>query len=283
MFCPLADFQKYLRIAPIGWLLPSIISESGTLLRLYRSFRWRSNEGETIYDENYRQESFWGIVESFLVSLAVSISDYYHMGWYTIAELVRNILGGISSIISVVSVQSDMNQFGTITAQRHGRTIASKRGVFNSMPELEDVTNVIQNDNMLSKFATSNDKLEPAFVRETDFPSGWMVYHPKLGVVPKVVADELEREQPTDREPESFNDINKLGSAAADYVTTTVSEITPDVTNGKDSFAPNGHVHATRSQTREMQPTTISHGDRDQCSQGDAKSGLPVLRSIMAT
>ena len=39
-----------------------------------------------------------------------------------------------------------------------------------------------------------NAVLEPSFLREEDYPDGWLVYHPTLGVVLKEVADKHDRE-----------------------------------------------------------------------------------------
>lgn len=47
----------------------------------------------------------------------------------------------------------------------------------------------------------SSTEIEPAFLNDTDYPEGWLVYHPKLGVIPKEEADRFDRntEGPTCR------------------------------------------------------------------------------------
>lgn len=40
-------------------------------------------------------------------------------------------------------------------------------------------------------------RIEPAFLDEKDYPPGWLVYHPRLGVVPKDEADKFDRDNPT--------------------------------------------------------------------------------------
>jgi len=40
-------------------------------------------------------------------------------------------------------------------------------------------------------------RIEPAFLDEKDYPPGWLVYHPSLGVVPKDEADKFDRDNPT--------------------------------------------------------------------------------------
>jgi hypothetical protein len=37
------------------------------------------------------------------------------------------------------------------------------------------------------------DDIEPAFLNEQDYPPGWLVYHPVLGVVPKEQADQYDK------------------------------------------------------------------------------------------
>ena len=44
--------------------------------------------------------------------------------------------------------------------------------------------------------APSQDEIEPAFLDEKDYPPGWLVYHPLLGVVTKEEADNHDRENP---------------------------------------------------------------------------------------
>lgn len=43
---------------------------------------------------------------------------------------------------------------------------------------------------------SSQEEIEPAFLDESDYPPGWLVYHPTLGVVPKAEADEYDRDNP---------------------------------------------------------------------------------------
>ena len=42
---------------------------------------------------------------------------------------------------------------------------------------------------------SKNDDIEPAFLKEEDYPPGWLVYHPVLGVVPKTEADRYPKEE----------------------------------------------------------------------------------------
>lgn len=46
-------------------------------------------------------------------------------------------------------------------------------------------------------------ELEPAFLRESDYPPGWMVYHPVLRVVTKTEAEQYDRKQETEQHERS--------------------------------------------------------------------------------
>jgi len=48
-------------------------------------------------------------------------------------------------------------------------------------------------------------ELEPAFLRESDYPAGWMVYHPILGVVLKTAADQYDASNNRRRQKEEAN------------------------------------------------------------------------------
>jgi hypothetical protein len=54
------------------------------------------------------------------------------------------------------------------------------------------------------------DTIEPAFLNEEDYPPGWLVYHPVLGVVPKEEADQYDRQwklqQQKQQQKETVND-----------------------------------------------------------------------------
>lgn len=46
-----------------------------------------------------------------------------------------------------------------------------------------------------SSASISSTELEPAFLNDEDYPPGWLLYHPILGVVSKEVADAYDRQQ----------------------------------------------------------------------------------------
>ena len=59
-----------------------------------------------------------------------------------------------------------------------------------SMPDLEPI--VSQSEKGHVAFQHKNCDLEPAFPDGTQYPHGWLVYHPRLGVVTKEEADSYE-------------------------------------------------------------------------------------------
>jgi hypothetical protein len=59
------------------------------------------------------------------------------------------------------------------------------------MPELELLIDSIIQPTPTQRIR--KDELEPAFLKESDYPPGWMVYHPVLGVVSKEEADKYNK------------------------------------------------------------------------------------------
>ena len=60
-------------------------------------------------------------------------------------------------------------------------------------PELQQqpsLPSVVQN-----QVALNQDDIEPAFLNDQDYPPGWLVYHPLLGVVSKEDADKYDKDQ----------------------------------------------------------------------------------------
>lgn len=79
-----------------------------------------------------------------------------------------------------------------------------RRQVSGQMPELEIVETTVddrKHSNVSKGRARkrNRDELEPAFLYEDDYPPGWLVYHPVLGVVEKTEADRYDEEK--EREP----------------------------------------------------------------------------------
>mmetsp|Transcript_30276 Transcript_30276/g.69801 ORF Transcript_30276/g.69801 Transcript_30276/m.69801 type:complete len:95 (-) Transcript_30276:149-433(-) len=63
---------------------------------------------------------------------------------------------------------------------------SSKQRMRNTaLPELENIALVEKNKQRKQQ----QDDLEPAFLNEKDYPPGWLVFHPVLGVVAKTDLD----------------------------------------------------------------------------------------------
>lgn len=60
-----------------------------------------------------------------------------------------------------------------------------------------DSSDMIEKMNSTQRIPPSSygDEIEPAFLDEQDYPPGWLVYHPLLGVVSKDEADSYDRNQ----------------------------------------------------------------------------------------
>ena len=52
-----------------------------------------------------------------------------------------------------------------------------------------------QQQSSLPSVALNQDDIEPAFLNDQDYPPGWLVYHPLLGVVSKEDADKYDKDQ----------------------------------------------------------------------------------------
>ena len=115
------------------------------------------------------------------------------------------------------------------------------------------------------KVQWNQNSIEPAFLRESDYPAGWLVYHPVLGVVDKVAADKYNEEQRRQGTPEVEDEEEQsppTGIGASDKNQSAEGE------DGNGSYCQNG-VYADSSSQSPLP------------KQQD--SGVPVLRSIAAS
>jgi hypothetical protein len=109
--------------------------------------------------------------------------------WDTVAFYLQTVWRMLNVFISVPdnnnSLQQQQQQNGGTTA-----TTRRSRGRHGAMPELEEP---LQNGNGTSVVdetqAEHAIELEPAFLDPKQYPPGWLVYDPKLGVVPKEYAN----------------------------------------------------------------------------------------------
>ena len=85
--------------------------------------------------------------------------------------------------------------------RRRNMAVQASRMTTSRMPELEETdANKLQADQASISSRNLNIKpLEPAFLRDEDYPPGWLVFHPVLGVVAKVEADKFKQEHDQNR------------------------------------------------------------------------------------
>lgn len=154
----------------------------------------------------------------------------------------RDIAGIMSSVCSSMpelEVLSSSNLESSVTPNAFKNSVGQSHSVVNddAKEPASDVVEAAATTNPIATHAqTSNDSSllqknghgkstqalweeepEPAFLNESDYPPGWMVYHPILGVVLKTKADQYDR----DRKLHSCRDD---GMDSSNRVTTHYSE-----------------------------------------------------------
>ena len=127
--------------------------------------------------------------------------------------------------------------------------------------------------------------LEPAFVNEADYPPGWLVYHPVLGVVLKQTADShegpvgsqsIESNKTSETEPV----VDPIETSSLDEQESTMSS---QASNTDSKTEPCLH-HESENGTAEAVDTTIRNGSTclaDSHVAGNSCS-LPVIHSVAA-
>lgn len=158
-------------------------------MNLYFRFIRRRNREEANNNEQDFDSSLSKRTHDMLSRIIISIYDYTFIAWYLIVERVRNIFSGFSWIFSIGDGTS---RAAVDLISRHQERRRIKRGN-STMPDLEVDACLSPSIDIQCKHNTINtlNELQPAFLKEKEFPKGWMVYHPTLGVVLKSVADEF--------------------------------------------------------------------------------------------
>lgn len=89
----------------------------------------------------------------------------------------------------------------------------------------------ILSSSMTTKGGSSinRDAIEPAFLNECDYPKGWLVYHPVLGVVPKEDADQYDEHQRTMQQKQSETEPQVLEGSQQQVEDTKISVDEDDV------------------------------------------------------
>lgn len=168
-----------------------------------------------------RLRPYWGM--SF-TEIALEIWDYSRTYFQIGIEMLRNMRLLLTSSTGVYAEDDAGGLTLAARSTKNGRNKRRRR--FNepscsSMPELEEApiddanggeikaeyasepikslqTKPIENEKEKALPAPrpkKRDEIEPAFLKEEDYPPGWLVYHPVLGVVPKTEADRYREEE----------------------------------------------------------------------------------------
>ena len=112
------------------------------------------------------------------------------------------------------------------------------------------------------KIQWNQNSIEPAFLRDSDYPAGWLVYHPVLGVVDKVAADKYNKEQERQGTPDVEDEQEQSPSIdSSDRERSTKVE-----DGGVSAYCQNG-----------------GYADAQSPPPAQQASGVPVLRSIAAS
>jgi hypothetical protein len=172
------------------------------------------------------------ILASFAVSAVDYIRATYQIASEVLRRLLRWILCGCTlggqNIGGGPGIGHHRNQQYAQRAFERRHNSALNRSRCNSLPELEEfaldpsltseqhsMVDALLVDNLTAGTVVAHDepssshsvweswewgilvrsKLEPAFLNESEYPADWMVYHPVLGVVPKVQAELYDQEQ----------------------------------------------------------------------------------------
>ena len=117
-------------------------------------------------------------------------------------------------------------------------------------------------------------ELEPAFLKDSDYPVGWMVFHPILGVVLKEEADR-------------YNDESKRkGTPEVEEEKESTESVLHPAAMQSQSASRNGEKTAEARGVMEHPPYKDDNSSRDRSQspiRGERESGIPHLRSIAAS
>ena len=233
----------------------------------------------------------WDVV----VSLLGSVLDYTRAVYQIVTESIRNCF-----------------RFGPVVIANRKRRRTAKRNRCNSLPELEDcvVEPSFGSENgafdLLDESSSANElreimvtqtssmdrrgwewgpvprELEPAFLKESDYPAGWMVYHPVLRVVTKTEADKYDREQAEKHLQQqqqllSETNHNNIAGQEDEHAEEKKDDLAGGEPKRELSCEISGIHESSRRSPNQKLPQQQQQGKH-------ASSGsMPVLRSVVAT
>jgi hypothetical protein len=117
------------------------------------------------------QTGQWGFVDVCL-DLVDTIRFYIDSGWNLILSLLIAVSDGGDKLQPNKQDQEKVNDPTRI-----------KRRLNNKMPELEGITLDGNAGSLEPEIAVA--EIEPSFLDPKDYPKGWLIYDPKLGIVRK--------------------------------------------------------------------------------------------------
>jgi hypothetical protein len=130
-------------------------------------FRHFHLSGPIIARLHILQTGEWSFVDLWL-DLVETIKYYLDAGW----NVMLNVLIAVSD--SDLPQNSQESQPG-INPDRRTRRLS------NAMPELEETA--VEATSTLGSNNVTSTEIEPSFLDPKDYPSGWLIYDPKLGIV----------------------------------------------------------------------------------------------------
>lgn len=154
-----------------------------------------------------------GIQETFLDCL-LNLCDLTRAYYQIVCEVIRNFFAAIGYSGATPSTGGYMNT-ATIDSRSSSMSappplaivpIAASSLLERKVPAVESngngtfllkrqpVSGEFRHSTGDNAFSLTNNEIEPAFLDERDYPKGWLVYHPTLGVISKEEADQHDRQ-----------------------------------------------------------------------------------------
>jgi hypothetical protein len=170
--------------------------------------QYRSSLADLFY--NAMEDGWQQTVLECVLGLREMARAYYQM----VCEIIRSIRQSQNPQPVQDTVRSQISLLGGVppplvikpTDEPRYKTGNTKR-VNNLLPTRNDARDEERSLTMSTNSTHSlsfRQKIEPAFLDEQDYPPGWLVYHPRLGVVPKIQADKFEGANPTQQHTPIF-------------------------------------------------------------------------------
>jgi hypothetical protein len=122
------------------------------------------------------------VVIHYKVPITAWLYSYIFEPTWSILEMLRFYL------LPMDEDEYEMDEFGGL----HVPTLSNRK-----LPELQEMATAqpSQQQQTLHPSSFEEEELEPAFLKDQDYPPGWMVYDKEMGVILKTRADKLQQER----------------------------------------------------------------------------------------